>query len=193
MWIGRSCTLARPASWRRLRRLPHRFVGAQEFQSVRTAAPNLRRCLASALAHACLALLQVLSRVGASCGRELRAREDRQRTAREAAPAGTGGHWDGPWPRQLPLPVLSAHGTSASALVIPTAECPVVAYRQGAADFCASYGIASAVHAFGDASGAAAIAACAHAALASDDAFGHATICIVRPRSLNVARITCRP
>ena len=111
----------------------------------------------------------------------------------EAAPAGTGGHWDGPWPRQLPLPVLSAHGTSASALVIPTAERPVVAYRQDAADFCAAYGIASAVHAFGDASGAAAVAACAHAALASDDAFGHVTICIVRPRSSNVARITCRP
>ena len=69
----------------------------------------------------------------------------------QAAPAGTGGLWDGP-------EVLSAYGTSASALVIQTAECPVVAYQQGAADLCATYGIASAVH-----------------------AFGHASDCIVRP------------
>ena len=33
-----------------------------------------------------------------------------------------GGHWDGP-------EVLSADGTSASAVVILTAECPVVAHR----------------------------------------------------------------
>ena len=56
----------------------------------------------------------------------------------QAAPAGQGGHWDGP-------KVLSAPGPSASAEVIPTAECPVVAYRQGAADLCAAYGLASAV------------------------------------------------
>ena len=82
----------------------------------------------------------------------------------EAAPAGLGGHWDGP-------EVLSAPGTSRE--VIPTAECPVVAHRQGAADLCAAYGLASAMHEFGDAIGAAAIAGCARAALANPDAFGH--------------------
>ena len=86
----------------------------------------------------------------------------------QAAPAGLGGFWDGP-------EVLSAKGTSASAEVIPTAECPVVAYRQGAADLCAAYGLASAVHEYGDASAAAALASCARAALASGDAFGHMT------------------
>ena len=44
---------------------------------------------------------------------------------------------------------------------------------RGAADFCAAYGLASAVHEFGDAASAAAIAACGRAALASVDAFGH--------------------
>ena len=53
--------------------------------------------------------------------------------------------------------------------------CPVVAYRQGAADLCAAYGLASAVHEYGDASAAAALASCARAALASGDAFGHMT------------------
>ena len=47
----------------------------------------------------------------------------------QAAPVGLGGHWDGP-------EVLSAPGTSRE--VIPTAECPVVAHRQGAADLCAA-------------------------------------------------------
>ena len=74
------------------------------------------------------------------------------------------GHWDGP-------EVLSAPGTSSE--VILTAECPVVAHRQGAADLCSAYGLASAVHEYGDAIGAAAIAGCARAALASSDAFGH--------------------
>ena len=50
----------------------------------------------------------------------------------------------------------------------------MVAYRQGAADLCAAYGIASAVHEFGDAVAAKAIASCARAALGSGDAFGHA-------------------
>ena len=68
----------------------------------------------------------------------------------QAAPAGHGGHWDGP-------KVLSASGPSASAEVNPTAECPAVAYRQGATDFCAAYGLASAVHEYGDASAAAAV------------------------------------
>lgn len=40
---------------------------------------------------------------------------------------------------------------------------------QGAADFRAAFGLASAMHEYGDASGAAAIAACARAALASDE------------------------
>ena len=71
--------------------------------------------------------------------------------------------------------VLSAEGPSASAEVIPTAECPLVAYRQGAADLCAAYGLASAVHEYGDSSGAAAIAVCARAALASGDAFRFVT------------------
>ena len=71
---------------------------------------------------------------------------------------------------------LSAQGAPASAEgAILTAECPRVAYPQGAADLCAAYGLASAVHEYGDASAAAAIAACAHAALATDDTFGHVT------------------
>jgi hypothetical protein len=94
---------------------------------------------------------------------------------RQAAPAGLRGDLDGPRPRHLPLPVPSAQGTLASAGVILTAECPVVAYRQGAADFCAARGLASAMHEYGDAAGAAAIAACARAALASGDAFRHVT------------------
>ena len=93
------------------------------------------------------------------------------RLQQQVAPAGLGGHWDGP-------EVLSAPGTSASAEVISTAECPVVAYRQGAADFCAAYGLASAMHVYGDAPGAAAVAACARAALASRDAFGHVTTAV---------------
>ena len=73
----------------------------------------------------------------------------------QAAPAGLGGHGE----------ILSAPGASASAGAILTAECPVVAYPQGAADLCAAYGLASALHEYGDASGGAAIAACARAAL----------------------------
>ena len=69
--------------------------------------------------------------------------------------------------------ILSAQGTPDR--VILTAECLGVAYPQGAADLCAAYGLASAVHAYGDTSAAASIAACAHAALASGDAFGHVT------------------
>ena len=63
--------------------------------------------------------------------------------AREpAVPVGKGGHWDGP-------EVLSAPGPSASAAVILTAECLVVAYRQGAAGLCEAYGLASAVLEYG--------------------------------------------
>lgn len=77
------------------------------------------------------------------------------------------------------IPVLSAPGASDnSSGAILTAECPVVAYRQGAADLCAAYGLASAMHHYGDASGGTAIAACARAALASDDAFGHVTAAV---------------
>ena len=61
--------------------------------------------------------------------------------------------------------ILSAPGASASAGAILTAECPVLAYPQGAADLCAAYGFASAVHTFGETCGGAAIAACARAAL----------------------------
>ena len=49
----------------------------------------------------------------------------------------------------------------------------MVAYQQGGADLCAAYGLASAVRFFGDAAAADAIAVCASAALASDDAFGY--------------------
>ena len=102
---------------------------------------------------------QVVPRVGAAGGRALQARPDGQRAAAAGgATAGLGGHWDGP-------EALSAPGASASAGAILTVECPVVAYRQGAADLCAAYGLASALHEYGDASGGAAIAACARAAL----------------------------
>ena len=104
-----------------------------------------------------------LDPVEAAGGRFVHIRTGNARPQQQAAPAGLGGHWDGPRPRHLPLPVPSAYGTSASAGVILTAECPVVAYRQGAADLCATYGLASAMHEYGDTSGAAAIAACARA------------------------------
>ena len=64
----------------------------------------------------------------------------------ETAPAGSGGLRDGP---QAP----STMGTLPRG-VIPTAECPEVAYRQGAADLCAAYGLASAVQHYGDAQAA---------------------------------------
>ena len=70
-------------------------------------------------------------------------------------PAGSGGLEE----------ALAAPRASASAGAILAVACPVVAYPQGAADLCAAYGLASAVHEFGDASGAATIAACARAAL----------------------------
>ena len=58
--------------------------------------------------------------------------------------------------------------------VMTMAACPVVvAYRQGGADLCAAYGLASAVHHFGDIAAAASIAACAATALVSGDAFGY--------------------
>ena len=53
------------------------------------------------------------------------------------------------------------------------AACPLVAYSQGGVDLCAAYGLASAVHCFGDTVAATAIARSARAALASGDAFGH--------------------
>lgn len=93
------------------------------------------------------------------------------RQQQQTAPAGFGGHWDGP-------EVLSAPGASAKAGAIPTAECPVVCFHQGATDLCAAYGLASAMYEYGDASGAAAIASRARAALASDDAFGHVTAAV---------------
>ena len=74
----------------------------------------------------------------------------------------TSGQRDGP-------EVLSAQ-TSPE---MSAAECPLVAYPQGDADYCASYGLASAVHAYGDAIAAASIAHAARAALVSGDAFGH--------------------
>ena len=72
----------------------------------------------------------------------------------------TADHRDGP-------EALSVPGALASAGAILEAECPLVAYRQGAADLCAAYGLASAVHSYGDTSAAAAIADCARDALAS--------------------------
>ena len=43
------------------------------------------------------------------------------------------------WPCMMP-----------SLLLLLKAECPVVAHQQGAADLCAAYGLASAVHEYGD-------------------------------------------
>jgi len=79
-------------------------------------------------------------------------------------PIAVGDHhvWDGP-------KVLAATATP----VMSVAACPVIAYQQGGADLCAAYSLASAIHSFGDASAAAAIAGCAHAALVSGDAFVH--------------------
>ena len=74
----------------------------------------------------------------------------------------TSGHRDGP-------KVLSAQTSPEKS----AAECPLVAYPQGAHDYCAAYGLASALHAYGDAATAASIAGAARAALASGDAFGH--------------------
>ena len=53
------------------------------------------------------------------------------------------------------------------------AECPLVAYPQGDADFCAAYGLACALHTYGDAAAAVQVAGSARAALTSGDAFGH--------------------
>ena len=75
-------------------------------------------------------------------------------------PANVGDQRDGP-------EALAAPGGVASATPILTAACPEIAYRQGGADLCAAYGLASAVHAFGDANSASAIATSARAALAS--------------------------
>ena len=77
-------------------------------------------------------------------------------------PAGLVDHRDGP-------EVLSAQGATAN----PVAQCPAIAYRQRGADFCAAYGLASALAHYGDAAAAEAIAASAAAALASGDAFAH--------------------
>jgi hypothetical protein len=77
-------------------------------------------------------------------------------------PCCTSGHRDGP-------KVLSAQTSPEKS----AAECPVVAYPQGGADFCAAYGLASALHAYGDAAAAASVARLARAALASRDAFGY--------------------
>ena len=86
--------------------------------------------------------------------------------ARPAALPCSGDQWDGP-------EVLSAPGTSKE--VILTVQCPLVAYRQGAAVLCAAYGLASAMHEYGDAIGATDIAGCARAALSSSDAFTFVT------------------
>ena len=71
-------------------------------------------------------------------------------------------HRDGP-------EVLSAQGATAN----PVVQCPAIAYRQRGADFCAAYGLASALAHYGDAAAGEAVAACAAAALASGDAFAH--------------------
>lgn len=81
---------------------------------------------------------------------------------KEVAPSDDGYVRDGP-------EVLSAMG---ALWAIPTVECPDIAYRQGAADFCAAYGLASAVHHYGDRAAASVLAGCAPAALKSNDAFG---------------------
>jgi hypothetical protein len=82
--------------------------------------------------------------------------------ARERLPDGTDDIRDGP-------KVLSARLTTVKDM----AECPLVAYPQGSADLCVAYGLASAMHEYGDTMAATAIAASARAALASGDAFGH--------------------
>jgi len=91
--------------------------------------------------------------------------------AQERPPAALGDPRDGP-------EVLSAQ----SAPAISAAECPLIAYRQGNADLCVAFGLASAVHAFGDAAAGAAIASCARAALASGDAFGMCELLCARRR-----------
>ena len=76
-------------------------------------------------------------------------------------PTGVGDQRDGP-------EVLVAPGGLASATPILTVACPeIIVYHQSGADLCAAYGLASAVHAFGDANSASAIATSARAALAS--------------------------
>ena len=77
-------------------------------------------------------------------------------------PPAVADHRDGP-------EVLAAQSTPVNS----TAACPLVAYSQGGVDLCAAYGLASAVHCFGDTVAATAIARSARAALASGDAFGH--------------------
>ena len=99
-----------------------------------------------------------LESVMAAGGRFKHVRTGNARPQQEAAPAGMGGLGDGP-------EALAAPGASASAGANLAVECPEVAHRQGAADFCAAYGLASAVHEYGDVCGAATIAACARAAL----------------------------
>ena len=76
------------------------------------------------------------------------------------APTEFDDHRDGP-------KVRSAPGTAVN----PTVERPVIFYQQGCADLCVAYGLASAVHHFGDYAAASGIALCAAAALASGDAF----------------------
>ena len=95
-----------------------------------------------------------IASVQAAGGRSIHIKTGNARP-QQAAPAGTGGLGDGP-------EALSATGALRA---IPSVECPEVAYQQGAADLCAAYGLASAMHEYGDTSGAAAIAACARAAL----------------------------
>ena len=128
-------------------------MGAQEFQGVREDGPNARLRLASADASPCFFRYFIAS-VQAAGGRFIHIKTGNARP-QQAAPAGTGGLGDGP-------KALSAMGALRA---IPTVECPEVAYQQGAADLCAAYGLASAMHEYGDTSGAAAIAACACAAL----------------------------
>ena len=87
---------------------------------------------ARTLAHASCLLSPVLvsrlarsflASVQAAGGRFVHIPTGSARPQQQAAPAGLGGQRDGP-------SVLSAPGTSASAEVILTAECPVVAYRR---------------------------------------------------------------
>ena len=139
-------------------------MGAQEFHAVREDGSKARHRMPSPPLTPTLALcfLRVLSRSVQAAGGRFK-HVPTGNTRLHAAPAGKGDLGDGP-------KALSAMG---ALWAIPTVECPEATYRQGAADYCAVYGLASVVHAYGDASDAAAVAASSRATLTSRDAFGH--------------------
>ena len=153
MWKRRPLSMARPAARRRWRCLLGVCV-RKNFKAYRPRNRTRAHSVPSLTAPPPRALRRAfLDRLRAAGGRFRHIPTGNARP--EAAPAGFGGHWE----------VLSAPVTSALAEVIPTTECLEVAYRQGAADLCAAYGLASAMHRYGDASAATTIATCAREAV----------------------------